>query len=974
MLLPAFRRLLGRPHNTIASHQPQRDRRARPVVEALETRELLAAGLTASLENGLLRVVGTPERDWIVTRQQQDGQISVEGGVQILSGDQLLDSVPKQDVTRIELAGLGNDDYLALFGADAGSFTGGVMMSGGDGRDAIVVPAGVSLDADPADKLLGLAEYTADTLQHARFELLYKFRDEFGYVGHYDVQKGQTHGDGEGTLYTAIAAIGIATGNYHQDSWESAQANAVLEDLLGTLLTKSWGTRDGLGREHPIRHPNWFDYHEAGNILRNSPMTKDAFGAIIAAAHYAYDNPHSSQAVRELARNLVTKWSEYLVLNQWRTHSTFIAGEFDADGDRSKTIFNEHGKPRMALSVEGFMLFPHEIYAIQNVAADMGIPTSQWNAWGAMSVSFKQTLADVAAPYLGEAAGRGLDYILDRLKFGRDYDIKVNLGGREVSVLKGSFSIGIPEGTRDRIVTEFSRFVTDVIREGVRLNNFQDQGGDLIGLALNRVLDLLPDQLGKDSWRSVLTGAVQQVVPWLSYAGLIEAGTFIVTLQANKAMDKPQIDAYTLWSFAAEFETRPEMADLLKPFVQEYFSFLRGSDNPNSLWAWLAEDSGRVNEHLGLFESRMFAATPEGRLSSEFAYSSTKFNEFVSRSEDPNKLFPRLDFVVLQGLAEKGPPRAASDVVADWWQKFANAAEQAFNRLVASTKQAWDDLKKDLGRLAGALVNELGMGLGDVAGILYGISPNLGDVAGALYNNAGNLGKDLGQLANALWSVKQDLGQVAPALRSVGAGFGDIVTQLWDKAGQNLRNMAGALKAAGAGFGDIAAALWEKSGRNLSSIAGVLWGNGANLPEVVYTLNKSLGSSLGSIAHALRNGIGSSFTSIASALWNSGVGGFNSANLASYLSSAGARLPDIVYAINKGIGRSLGGVAWDLRNGIGSSFTSIASALWNSGVGGFNMGDLADALRAAGASFDTAVSALMGAFGYAYWDAYWIVM
>ncbi|UXJ69489.1 hypothetical protein [Lysinibacillus fusiformis] len=44
------------------------------------------------------------------------------------------------------------------------------------------------------------------------------------------------------------------------------------------------------------------------------------------------------------------------------------------------------------------------------------------------------------------------------------------------------------------------------------------------------------------------------------------------------------------------------MKDLLKAALEEFFSYLRGKDNPNSLWAWIAEDSGRFSEHLQLFE------------------------------------------------------------------------------------------------------------------------------------------------------------------------------------------------------------------------------------------------------------------------------------------------------------------------------------------------------------------------------------
>ncbi len=769
--------------------------------------------MTVTLKDGVLNVAGTSGRDWIVVRQQGD-VISVDG-IQTSEEDELR-PFSKSDVARIELSGKEGDDYLAFFGDDFDSFGRGVQLSGGDGRDALVVLDDVSVETDSVDKVISLADYDSDMLHQARFELLYKFRDRSGYVGHYDVLNGETHGDGEGTLFTAIAAIAIATGNYHQDEWESAEANTALEELLGTLMTESWGNRDGMGREHPIRHSQVLDYDKARNAFRQSPMTKDSFGAIVAAAHYAYDNPHSTPAVRQLARDLMTKWSEYLVLNQWRTHSNYIAGEFDSE-EREKTdpntgekknydvykhIFNENGEHKTFKGPEGFLLLPHEIYAFQNVAADMGIATNPWTVLSAMPAAFIQTIGDVAAPYLGDAAGQGIGYILDRLNFGRDYDIKVNLGGREVSVLKGNYSIGIPQGTRDRIVTEFSHFITDAIQEAIRSYNFQDQfrlddfqsqSGDLVGLALNRILDLLPDQLGKDSWRSILTGAVQQVLPWLSYSGLIETGTFIVTLQTlkdDKVFDrfesKPDVASYTMWSYATEFETRPEMADLLKPFVQEFFSFLRADGNPNSLWAWLAEDKGRVNEHLRMFELRMSDPVNNGgTLSSEFAYSSTKFNEFLSRTGDTNKLFPRLDYIVLQGLAEKGPPRGVSDVVSDWGKKFADAAEKAFGQFVEGVKEGVrkaGEYVKEQWDAAGGYIKERW----DAAGnYLVERRDAAGKYVTERWDAAGNYVQERGDAAGKYYTEQRD---AAGAVLSKGWKDGSRwVSQTLDKSGQVLK-------------------------------------------------------------------------------------------------------------------------------------------------------------------------------------------
>ena len=549
----------------------------------------------------------------------------------------------------------------------------------------------------------------------AHAELVGTFRDHYGYIA--ALHAGGLQADGEATLYTALAVLALAAGNNHQDAWEATNADDRIAELLTTLRDQSWGNQDGLGRVHPIRHPDVYDYDEPGNKIRNSPLTKDSFGAIVAAAYYAYFCPHSSERVRGLARDLMRKWSEYLVLNQWRTHSTYIAGEFetvpkkkrdpvtgewkDSDDSAYKYIFGPPGnnEPLVERQVdakgpESFLLLPHELYALRNVAAKLGIPTTQWDIWSnELPAELKQTIADVAAPYLADAAGRGLDYILQRLGYAIPYSIPLGPPEWNFGKVEGVFEVKIPSDDRQRIVAGFRDVVRDVIKEAVRLNNFRDnQAGDLIGLAVNRVLDIFPNSLGPNKWRSILVGAVQQVVPWLSSAGWVEAATFLGTLAFLRltADKKADVVSYTLWVYAVECETRPEMEDILKPFVQEFFSYVRGHDNPNGLWAWLAEDTGRVHDEIALFESN------HPRTWSNFAFGSAKFDEWLNKRE-PNPetakdQFPRLDYLLLKALDEKGPPRGVTDVLADWWHAFEDAVGDASQLFIESVKEQFERL------------------------------------------------------------------------------------------------------------------------------------------------------------------------------------------------------------------------------------------------------------------------------------------
>ncbi|ACA38706.1 hypothetical protein J2D69_02890 [Lysinibacillus sphaericus] len=531
------------------------------------------------------------------------------------------------------------------------------------------------------------------------------FKDQYGYIVHQtkekkdDVMKPDELG--EATLYTAIAAIAIATGNYKQDDWDKNSANKSLMELLTTLLEKGWGNKDNLGRYHPIRHPEDIEYYKYGNDVKSriSPITKDSFGAIVAASYYSYSCPNSSQEVRKLARDLMTKWSEYLILFQWRTHSIYIDNEFEKDENdkkRYKNIFSDKNLEHLKTfkGPGSFMLLPHEIYALQNVAAHLGIATSQWDARDNMTPELKQTFIDLAVPYIAQYAGQAIDNLLQSFKGAVPYSIPLGPPDWSLGKINGVFTLEIPSSIREQIVTSFKEAIKDLLREKVRLDNYQDyQGDELLGILINRVLDLFPDVLGPDSWRSILTKSIQQVLPWITKSGWIEALTFIGSLQLLKPQSISSI-SYTLWIYAVECETRPEMKDLLKAALEEFYSYLRGNDNPNSLWAWIAEDSGRVSEHLQLFESK------DWNYWWRFAYQEDKFNDWLKKPEDQsNEIInqnecnnsPRLDYLVLSGLAEKGPPVGLTDILSDWWEDFmkliGDVANQFINNLTAEIQK-----------------------------------------------------------------------------------------------------------------------------------------------------------------------------------------------------------------------------------------------------------------------------------------------
>src|SRR5262249_50413289 len=141
----------------------------------------------------------------------------------------------------------------------------------------------------------------------------------------------------------------------------------------------------------------------------------------------------------------------------------------------------------------------------------------------------------------------------------------------------------------------------------------------------------------------------------------------------------------------------------------------------------------------------------------------------------------RLDYLVLQGLQDKGAPAGVTGFLLTWRDQLIGALKEAL-------QDAWPLRPQDF------------------IAMLQGLGVGAGDVLDSVWEMAGH-----------------DLGVTATALRAAGTSFGDIVTQLWDKAGQSLSSMATALNAAGADLAVIAPLLWDKAGHDLGQLAAALW-------------------------------------------------------------------------------------------------------------------------------------------------------
>jgi Ca2+-binding RTX toxin-like protein len=121
-------------------------------LDALEGRALLAANLTASLTDGVLRIEGTEGPDVIAVRQV-NGRIAVDGiGISIGGGNDPVPAVDASLVSRVDVFALGGNDTVRLGGGTSKAdppLTVPGWLDGGDGDDTLV-------GGSASDELLGL--------------------------------------------------------------------------------------------------------------------------------------------------------------------------------------------------------------------------------------------------------------------------------------------------------------------------------------------------------------------------------------------------------------------------------------------------------------------------------------------------------------------------------------------------------------------------------------------------------------------------------------------------------------------------------------------------------------------------------------------------------------------------------------------------------------------------------------------------
>ncbi|KAJ6445080.1 C2 domain containing protein [Purpureocillium lavendulum] len=574
---------------------------------------------------------------------------------------------------------------------------------------------------------------------------------ENGYVLEKKDKKYETHG--EGTYFTAIAAAAFAL-----DSYQSPRSNTdeVLAGLFDVLINKSWGNTDSSNVKHPIRHPTVQEIHSSG-VIRQRPMSKDAFGPIVAACYYTYNSPNTSWAIREMAKGLVVKWVEYLRTHNWTLHTNYLPGEFEkGPGKKYKNLrsYQEGLEPGLMsfLGPEAFLLLPCELYALKHCAESLSVPNSI-APWVNASFAIGANIPYHIAPLIVAAAHRALRYVLEHLKYEQRFSYEL-IRGWKYGTLKTKLSISISEEKKTAILNAFDKAVYEAVELVFQSPDSAGTPGhpsrhDII----QKVLPFFPDELLQLPLYDILQDLLAQVLPWFQDDLLFEYVAFQISYDPRLANElafivlpsvagpgvgtyfgwqvgtapttapKASDSGYIFWSMLIETETRPVLNCLLRPLASSHYSALKGGGNPIGLWAALSEDQSQIDRHIQYF---MFLdggkIPPDGKQT--FTYDmkpyawAKNYAEWQTTNTDPSS--SRLDYLVLRALIDKGiPPRVPLSISS--LRIFVDAAEALVRNMILL---AVDEFKKT-GKYSVIVVDASGAVVQDLVDASRGLIRNI---------------------------------------------------------------------------------------------------------------------------------------------------------------------------------------------------------------------------------------------------------
>ena len=647
------------------------------------------------------------------------------------------------------------------------------QLIGGDGNDHVSISARTRFPSSSGDDhdIEGLSDD-----QNEYFDLMHRHRDAWGFIVTHN-EDGEPDEINDAGIFTGIALATAALRGDHD----------AVKQLLETLRDELWVDEGG----HLIlaRHPNSFNYSKNGDQFicgGNQPITKDGIVGITTGLYYAYSE---SSPNKQLAKEVMGKYITYLQDNQWKTIAHYPDDWWEKDGKYFATVFsgdafglNGEGRTKWK-GPEGYMLSPSDMYAIQNVASKMGFATEHWQPWLNYGETILQVLGDGAEQVVElvknavtDTITRALDSVLKEIKLHSKFSFHV-IPGVDWTLVEGA-DIEISQSDRENIIAyaedafckvfdflgTLLRTFDPAIDYGTDIPAFLSYYSNLAGRIADQIVRALPDWAQGDIWRSLVDEALQQTMPWLTGNAFGELIAF--ELASETAKEKETAAHLAFWPTLLMYETRADMADLLRPMVADVHGALN-SKMDMLLYAWLDNDTGKVDEWIQGFESNR----SYGNLA--YAWVKPKKENSADIAADPamNPGHHRLDYLILKALKAHGVPEGT--VAGNWIDHWSSQAKELWKQV----EQFWDNLRGDIIEFTETLCRKFRPSLPQLATALWGNVTNepsrlfwaLAKGADAGYVEAlktmvrvGSLQPDVGQIARFLLNDVQ-LGLVSTA-------------------------------------------------------------------------------------------------------------------------------------------------------------------------------------------------------------------
>jgi hypothetical protein len=617
-----------------------------------------------------------------------------------------------------------------------------VAVDGDPGVDSILIGTGLSkIPIGPSFIEVHNQDTDIEKLSYADrayFDLVYRYRDAFGFVISEQANNGKMHAEGDAVMHTGLAMMVAAM---RGDDKAVREFLETIRDFMFTVDN---------GEPALIRHPLVMDYDKDGNRLRYSPVTKDGIVGLTPGLFFAYTSSGTSNATKSLAKEIMGQLIDYFIDNHWWTIFPYPSEMIEsAPKERFANIYGPGGedesekKNRIQYKgKEGYLLAPHDRYAIQYVASEMGFSTAAWApVWPAfLSNLLKEAgdeygkiverVADDTAKWVAGHFDRWLAGI-DAMKKGVSFHVIPGIDWTKLSIelridVQSDVSVAIEESVRAITRLTFQEWwdgVSEVPAYAFRIN-------DLLASITDKIVDGLPGWAGADSWKPAITKTIQQIMPWFTGEVFTEVDAFAwahrvakgegaysyIDAIANIDAIKHEIVHLVFWPTYVAFEARPDLASLIQWSVNDLNAYANGptivspdpvfdpnkgeycSDRPSfcsnlasrmdmMLFDWMADGASDVGWWLKLFETEpAFSNIHYARNARHYRSDGGSILGELRSTDAPTDWqtevgHNRLDYLLLLALNQRDRPDRVDFQIGDWLKHWDGVFTKTFDAI-----------------------------------------------------------------------------------------------------------------------------------------------------------------------------------------------------------------------------------------------------------------------------------------------------